>query len=77
MKKITFVSGCVGALVSIYSIVRWSFVYEDLSQMCFGLGLGVTILAFSYIYEWMKLKDEEIKNLSYRVDSIVYPPSKE
>ena len=62
-----------GLFIFIFSIIRWGgmFYYDDLSQMGFGCAIGVIILLFAYIYNWMILKDLKERNDDKRFDNII------
>ena len=68
LSKLTAITGTT---IIICSIIRWFFFYYDPSQLVLGIGIGIIVLGFAYIYNWMKGKDEEIKEINKRIDSFV------
>jgi len=68
INKISLVGAGVGLVMIIISIIQWFFLYPDISQFLFGVGLGCNIMIFSYIYNWMKNKDVEIDGLGRATD---------
>jgi len=61
----------VAALIFlVISMVQWFFKYPDMSQLMFGIGLSLFIIACGYLWEWMDIVIKHIENLSYRIDSI-------
>ncbi len=70
---------CASLIVLIVSIVRWYFIYPDISNMAFGLGFALTILIGAYMHsgfrnlgneakEEKKAKDKQIKELNRALD---------
>jgi hypothetical protein len=67
--KLSILGGITGAIIILSSIVRWFFLFYDPSQLVFGVGVGVTISIFAYIYNWMKNQEEENKKINKRLDA--------
>lgn len=61
--------GVFGATVVVISIIRWFFMYYDLSSLLFGGGIGVVFLIFAYIYHFMRKTDERLKEAEKRLDA--------
>lgn len=70
--KVTWIGFIFGVFIVVISTIRWFIIYPDMSQFIIGVLLGITILAFTYTHEWMKLTDKYIHNLTQRLDSLVY-----
>jgi len=72
MKNLTKVTYLVGIVSIIYSFIRWGgFMYDDLSNMIFGVLLGIIICGFGYLHNWMGYKDMKIQSIDDRIDSLV------
>lgn len=71
MKKISLVVG-IGAVVwMVLAIERWWFRHPDTSQLVLALGVAFAFLGGSYLYNWMKKKDDEDKKQTERLDALV------
>jgi cadmium resistance protein CadD (predicted permease) len=57
-----------GAIIISCSIIRWFFIFYDPSQMILGIGIGIIVYGFGYIYNWIRQKDEEDKKRDKRLD---------
>lgn len=68
MNKLAKLMRTTGMVIIASSIIRWFFLFYDPSQMVLGVGIGIITLGFSYIYDWMKKKDEEMTKLNKRLD---------
>lgn len=68
--KLAIFGAVMGFLIIIFSGVRWGIIWDDLSQMIFGVGLGVVIMFYSYIYNWMKHVDSKLKKSEERLENI-------
>jgi len=66
--KLSIIGMFLGLGVSIYSVIRWNFLWPDPSQLALGVSIGLIICIFSYIYNWMKLKDEAMIKMDKRLD---------
>ena len=79
-KPISKLSGAVGlmglAVIGI-SIAQWFFRYPDLGQLSVGAGIGICFIVFSYIYNWMRNKNEDDLKRDKRIDNIVKYYTKE
>jgi len=58
--KIPLAIEIIGIVIIILSDYRWWFVWYDPSQMIIMSGFGLGIFIFGYIYNWMKVIDDEI-----------------
>ena len=67
--KLSILGGIVGVGIIVCSIIRWFFLFYDPSQMIFGVSVGTTICVFSYMYNWMRLHDENCRKINKRLDS--------
>ena len=61
----------LGIVITTLSIVRWFFIYYDLSQMALGVLLGLIVCGFAYIYNWMRIQGEINNKFEKRLDSFV------
>lgn len=70
---------CASLIVVFIAIIRWYFIYPDISQLAFGLNIALTIILCSYVHsgfrnvvndlrEPNKVRDEEIAGLSRALD---------
>ena len=69
--KLPLTTGISGIIIFIASLVRWGFIYIDYSNAIFGMAIGSIILAFSYLYNWMKLQDTFNKKIEDRINALV------
>jgi len=67
--KLPIIGGLTGLVIIVCSIIRWFIIWYDPSQMIFGVSIGVTILIFSYIYNWMRIQDDNYNNINKRLDA--------
>jgi H+/Cl- antiporter ClcA len=58
-----------GLVIMVCSIVRWFFIWYDPSQMVIGITLGVLISVLAYIYNWMKLQEDNYNDMNKRLDA--------
>ena len=70
MNNRTIIIAIVGGLILLVSVTKWFFVSPDISQLMFGSGIGVCIMAFAYIYDWMILYTKKFKALQEKVDEL-------
>ena len=68
LHKITWVGGIFGILTIIVSAIKFINASFSLSQLILGVGLGCTMLCFTYIYSCLKLNDKEKENIKNRLD---------
>jgi low affinity Fe/Cu permease len=61
----------LGSIVLIISWIQWFFRFPDTSQLFLGSGIGISLLAFGYIYSWMLNKNEEISKLENKIDGLI------
>ena len=61
----------VGAVIFISSIAHWYVQYTDYSQLFFGASIGLIIIIFSFIYNWMQNVGNNIKKIEDRTDAVV------
>jgi hypothetical protein len=69
LHKLSILGGLLGIGIIIYSVIQWSFLYPDQSQMAFGLSIGVIVCIASYVYNWMRNQDEDNKKRDKRLDA--------
>jgi len=72
LHRITWVGILFATFIVIISTVRWFFLYPDMSQFILGVLIGTGIFAYTYVYEWMKITENHVTNLTKRLDSLVY-----
>ncbi len=61
MKSITMILGSAGIIMIIASVLRWSVVYYDLSQLVLASIVGVVFVGFAFFYERLEDIYEELK----------------
>lgn len=69
MNKLAKLMGVIGIVIIACSIIRWFFLFYDPSQMVLGVAIGIIVLGFSYIYDWMKNKEKDMDKINKRLDS--------
>ena len=69
--KLALAGYLAGAFVIVASTVRWFFLWPDISQLVLADSIGVLILFGSYVYNWMRMKDEQLRKIDKRLDSVV------
>lgn len=72
LHRVTWVGILFATFIVVISTVRWFFLYPDMSQFLLGILIGAGIFAYTYVYEWMKITDAHLTNLTKRLDSLVY-----
>ncbi len=68
IRLLTFAGLVLGFLIFVLSASRWSYVYNDPSQAFFGMGIGVIIIAFAYIYQRFVELSEDVEDLKRGLD---------
>ena len=63
MKSITMILGSAGIMMILASIIRWSIVYYDLSQLVLASIVGTIFLGFAFFYERLTGIYEELKKI--------------
>lgn len=53
------------------STARWFFIYPDMSQWLLSMLIGAIIIAFAYIYNWMRTIHDDLQKTTLRVDSML------
>lgn len=71
MKLLNIIIYSIGIFTLIVSWIQWFFRFPDTSQLILGTGIGLSFLAFAYIYNWMLKKNEEIIELKTKLEGIV------
>ena len=51
----------LGAIIEIALSIAWFISYPDLSQCLLYVALGILLMVFGYIYEWMKRFQNQVK----------------
>ena len=69
--KLTILGYGLGIIIIICSIIRWFFLFYDLSQVVLGSSVGIIVCFFAYIYNWMKEKDIELLKQNKRIDDML------
>jgi len=67
--NITIVGAVVGCGAIALSALRWLVLWPDISQAIFGMGIGAMILGGSYLYNWMKMNEEQFDKINKRLDA--------
>ena len=75
--KLTILGYGLGITIIICSIIRWFFLFYDLSQVVLGSSVGIIVCLFAYVYNWMKDKDIELSKQEKRIDDMLKWFSKE
>lgn len=60
MRKIALVGITIGFVIAIASIVRWVFVFSDLSQALLGASIGFLIAILAYIYDKLIVVEQRL-----------------
>lgn len=70
MKRIIKALGGFGLISILFATGYFILLYKDFTQLIVSLGIvGIIILAaLIYIYQWMKTKDEEFKEMNKAID---------
>ena len=79
MRTLSICGFIIGLAAAGFSIWRWGsgYMYDSPFKTIIGLFIALSIMAWAYVIDWMMMKDKQIDNLSYRVDSIQFPPKHE
>ena len=60
--------GSVGIFVILVSTIRYYFIYYDPSQAIVGVAIGVLVLFFAYVYNWMKFIDKTVDSMNIKME---------
>jgi len=72
MRTLSILGIIAGILLICYSIWRWGgFLYDEPFRMCVGMFIGICIMAFSYIIDWITLRDKIDDSRNQRYDSLI------
>lgn len=72
MRTLSILGIIVGILIAGYSIWRWGgWLYDEPFRMFMGIFIGISIMGFSYIIDWMTLRDKLDRNKYEKIDSVV------
>ncbi len=63
MRNITIALGSAGIMMMLASIIRWAFVYFDLSQLVQATLIGFMFVFFAFAYEKIQNIQEELIEL--------------
>lgn len=69
--KISILGYFIGLLILVASVIRWYFIWYDISQAMLGVGIGILVMILAYIYNWMKETEIAIGKINKRVDAVV------
>ncbi len=69
MNKLPKLINAAGVTIMACSIIRWFFIFYDPSQMVLGVGIGIIVYGFGYIYDWMKEQDKKFEKINKRLDA--------
>lgn len=75
MRTISICGFLMGLFVMGYSLWRWGgvYMYDSPFRTIVGLFIALSIMAWAYVLDWMTMKEKELENLAYRIDSLQYP----
>jgi len=59
----------LGAIIEIALSIAWFINYPDLSQCLLYVALGILLMVFGYIYEWMKVFQGQLTEQDLRLNS--------
>lgn len=68
IKLLTLVGLVAGLIIILASVLKWAINYVDLSQLFFGVGIGVFVLVGSYIYQRFTEISSDLKELHKGLD---------
>ena len=72
MRVISIVGFTIGLLVGGYSVWRWGgWLYDEPFRMLVGIFIGISIIGFSYIIDWMTLRDKIDRVRNEKMDSAI------
>ena len=63
MRNATIALGSAGIMMMVASIIRWSFVYFDLSQLVQATLIGFMFVSFAFAYEKLQNMQGELIEL--------------
>lgn len=69
--KLSWLGYLVSALIIAGAYYRWIIDFFDPSNAVIFIGFGMTIGILSYLWSWMKNKDDEINKLEKRLNTLV------
>ena len=71
MRTLSILGMIFGLFISVFSILRWGvLLYDDFFRMSVGISIGISFAAFSYIIDWMALRDKLDENKYKKIDSL-------
>ena len=72
MKNIIKALGWLGTFAIFFAVGYFIQLYTTFTQLILSLGIAglLILLALIYIYNWMKDKDEELKELNEAIDRV-------
>lgn len=72
MRTLSILGIVAGLSVAGYSVWRWGgWLYDDQFRMFVGIFIGISIMGFSYIIDWMTLRDKIDRKNNKNLDSAV------
>ncbi len=66
--KLPKIINIAGITIIACSIIRWFFLFYDPSQMILGVGIGIIVCGFGYVYDWMKERERDLEKVNERLD---------
>jgi len=69
MHNLTKALGGIGGAIILFSFI-WHIVYPNPSQLWITIFIGLIIIGFAYVYEWMKRFQKDIAEHNQRIDSM-------
>ena len=71
MRNSTIVIYLFGIILIGLSLSKWFYVSYDPSQALLGSAIGIIVLGFAYIHNWINMKDKKDRNFRKLYDSLV------
>ena len=68
MKAITGGVYILGLATVLFSLVRWTITYSDVSQAVLGSGIGILIIVFAFLFQMINDNHNELQELSTAFD---------
>ena len=69
MHNLSILGYILGIAVIIGSFIKWELFWRVNTYFIFGVSIGLLIILFSYIHNWMRNQDENISQINHRLDS--------
>ena len=63
LKRNTIISLGVGGLIVVASVYKWFIQYQDMSQLVFGVAIGIWFMILAYFYERIAILYNHLDNM--------------